>query len=164
MERIAYNGESVEDIMRRERDGIRVNLDYRLYRFIMKYQHLVPLIDCCFDYDDSSIVLVLTNGRECLYNVTDSSLIRIKTFMDIFELTEEEWIKGFAYRLRNAIYQSGIPAYMLAEETDIAEGCISRYVRGKVVPSLYSISRIAAAIDCTVDELLPRDFVPVDDY
>ena len=84
-------------------------------------------------------------------------------FVDILELTEEEWIKGFAFRLRNALYQSGMRLYEIADRVDIAEGCISRYVRGKVVPSLYSISRLAAAIDCSVDELLPRDFVPLDD-
>ena len=87
-----------------------------------------------------------------------------REFFDILELTEEEWIKGFAFRLRSALYQSGMHLYEIADRVDIAEGCISRSVKGKVVPSLYSISRLAAAIDCSVDELLPRDFVPLDDY
>lgn len=164
MKRLKYDGESVDDIIRRERDGERVNLDYRLYSFITKYQHLVPCIDSCFDYDIGQIIVVLENGKEYLYDESTSCLIRIKTFVDILELTEEEWIKGFAFRLRNALYQSGMHLYEIADRVDIAEGCISRYVRGKVVPSLYSISRLAAAIDCSVDELLPRDFVPLDDY
>lgn len=48
----------------------------------------------------------------------------------------------------------GMTQDVLAIKSGVHRTCIARYETGKLKPSVASLQRIAAALDCTIDELI----------
>lgn len=73
-------------------------------------------------------------------------------------MTEREWREEFAHRLQVLSYQKKrYNKKQLAEASGLSEKTIGRYRRGERVPDAISISKIARALDCSIDELIPID-------
>ena len=71
-------------------------------------------------------------------------------------MTEQEWREEFAHRLQVLSYQKKhYNKKQLAEASGLSEKTIGRYRRGERTPDAISISKIARALDCNVDELIP---------
>ena len=50
--------------------------------------------------------------------------------------------------------KKGMTQIELAEKSGVHRTCIARYEKGKLKPSVVSLQRIAAALECSVDDLL----------
>ena len=75
-------------------------------------------------------------------------------------MTEQEWRKEFAHRLQVLSYRKKrYNRKQLAEASGLSEKTIGRYRRGERTPDAISISKIARALDCSVDELIPNEDV-----
>ena len=73
-------------------------------------------------------------------------------------MTEQEWRKEFARRLRRIAHQNkDYNQKELAEASGISEVTISRYYNGLRSPSSDNLVRIARALDCTIDDLIMVD-------
>lgn len=73
-------------------------------------------------------------------------------------MTEQEWKNEFAHRLQVLSYRKKrYNKKELAEASGLSEKTIGRYRRAERVPDAISISKLAMALDCSVDELLPVD-------
>ena len=65
--------------------------------------------------------------------------------------------------LREIRIKKGITQEELAKKLGINQNNISRYETSERTPNLYLAKEIAAALDCTVDELLADSEVPNDE-
>lgn len=129
--------------------------------FAVRYLHYHDRIEKWREYDAVSVIVVLNDGITFLYDELDSRLRRIKLFDHIDELTEDEWKSGFAYFLDKAIWESRMLISEVAEEVGISSVQLSRYLNKKAVPSAHVLQRIAAVLGCSIDDILPHDFVPL---
>lgn len=73
-------------------------------------------------------------------------------------MTEQEWREEFGKRITRLKYRAGkMNQKELAEASGISEDAISRYKNGTRTPSGYNLVRLAKALNCSLDELLPTD-------
>lgn len=107
------------------------------------------------EYDDGEIMIELNDGNKLLYNRYDKS-VRMFTpkRLDISEMTQEKFLREFAYRLATKILSSGYNQDDLSNESGVSRAMISRYLNGESMPSIYNAYHLARALGCTVDELL----------
>lgn len=70
-------------------------------------------------------------------------------------MTEQEWRKEFARRLRRiAHHNKDYDQRELAEASGISEVTISYYFNGTRSPRGDNLVKLAKALDCTIDELV----------
>lgn len=73
-------------------------------------------------------------------------------------MTEQEWRKEFARRLRRiAHHNKHYDQRELAEVSGISEVTISYYFNGTRSPRGDNLVKLAKALDCTIDELIMVD-------
>lgn len=100
--------------------------------------------------DAYSIVITLDDGGTYIYDDVGHSMRRLPS-KD--EMTEELYKKEFGRRLRRVMFLKSITQDELSDMTGITRVMINRYVNGKSIPSLYTVDRLAEALNCSVDEL-----------
>ena len=96
------------------------------------------------------IMVTVKDGTRYIYNDTDESIRRLPDYRD---MTEEECLQEFGYRLRNIMRCRNISQPELADMTGIAQPRISNYMRGKISPGFYNLDKIARALDCPIEDL-----------
>ena len=69
-------------------------------------------------------------------------------------MTECEWIEIFAGNLAEIIEESGYSQNEVAKMTNIPQPVISRYVNGRVIPSVVNIIKLSYALNCDIRELI----------
>lgn len=139
---------------------------YTMNQFMKQCQHLYHKLESWEEYTDTSLIVRTIDGYDYFYDaVYEGGLARrikrIYDTNDINDLTEEEWRKSFSYFLDREIRRIGIPRYELAEQIDITVSMLSRYLNCKATPSGPVIQKLAYALDCDVNDILPHDFVPI---
>ena len=72
-------------------------------------------------------------------------------------MTEQEWRKEFARAVRVRMRRKNMTQKELAEEADISEQNMSKYMKCYRTPRPDKIIRIAKALECTTDELIVFD-------
>lgn len=76
-------------------------------------------------------------------------------------MTEQEWRKEFARRLRVLSNDKDLKKQDLAEATGLSKTAITRYHKERRTPDAFTILKLAKALDCDVADLIP-DGTPVD--
>lgn len=69
-------------------------------------------------------------------------------------MTECEWIGIFAGNLAEIIEESGYSQNEVAKMTKIPQPVLSRYVNGRVIPSVVNIIKLSYALNCDIRELI----------
>lgn len=102
--------------------------------------------------DKFSLIINLNDGRKLLYDdLTDTT--RYLKDLNTNDLTDDDMMNEFRYRLKHAMIIRGFNQNMLSEETGISQVMISRYLTGVSVPSILNVMKIARALKCSLDEL-----------
>lgn len=91
------------------------------------------------------------DGQAFIYDDLDHFIRKLPDNKD--EMTEDEFKREFAHRLRRLMRVKGVTQEVLSERTGLSQAAISRYISGSRIPNLYAIDKIARALRCTVDEL-----------
>lgn len=68
-------------------------------------------------------------------------------------MSELEWIETFAGNLTEIIKESGYSQREVADMTGIMQSTISKYMNGKMIPSVKNIVNLAYALNCDIREL-----------
>ena len=68
-------------------------------------------------------------------------------------MSELEWIETFAGNLTEIIKESGYSQREVADMTGIMQSTISKYMNGKMMPSVKNIVNLAYALNCDIREL-----------
>lgn len=69
-------------------------------------------------------------------------------------MTEIELMRDIGDNIAYELNECGITQQELADETEISEATISRYIHGKVMPSLKNLLNIALVLDCELSDLV----------
>lgn len=101
--------------------------------------------------DKFSLLVTLDNGRKLLYDdLTDSTRY---LHPDPNNMSDEELMTEFCYRLKHMMTIRGYNQLRLSEETGISNTTINKYLTGQTVPSILKVMRIARVLKCSLDEL-----------
>ena len=68
-------------------------------------------------------------------------------------MSELEWIETFAGNLTEIIKESGYSQREIADMTGIMQSTISKYMNGKMMPSVKNIVNLSYALNCDIREL-----------
>lgn len=79
-------------------------------------------------------------------------------YNNVDEITEEQEKREFAYRLRSLMGRKGINQEQLANLLNTSQTMISRYIKGKVIPSALVLRRIAKILDCSMDDFFYKNY------
>lgn len=139
---------------------------YTMNQFMKQCQHLYHKLESWEEYTDTSLIVRTTDGCDYFYDaVYEGGLARrikrIYDINDVDDLTEEEWCKSFSYFLDREIRNIGIPRYELAERAGLTPTTLSRYLNCRRIPQAHIVQKLAYALDCDVNDILPHDFVPI---
>lgn len=69
-------------------------------------------------------------------------------------MSEIEWAKKFANKLKRLLEEWGMNQKDLAKETGLSEPTISRCLSGEYIPSIKTVTNIGYALDCDVEDLI----------
>lgn len=97
----------------------------------------------------------LDNGKVIFYNYLTGYSGPVERFDDISDIRLDEWKIRFAKRFKRALDEYNLTQKMLSERTGITEANLSLYSNGRAIPSAMTLSKLAKAIGCSADELLP---------
>ena len=134
------------------------NIDHRFAEFHSDYPHLPSKVTGSREYEHLTLIIAIEHKKLYLYNVGETGLYEIRLFDEYSEPTDEQWNKTFGYILSETMWDRGMRRFDFAESIGVSEAMISKYIRGLASPSSRVLNRMARALDCTVDELMPRDF------
>lgn len=99
----------------------------------------------------NAIIAILKDGTKLEYHQMLRTIRKVPTYTG----SEEEWRREFSRRLSFEMYERGFDQTYLAEASGISQTNISRYIHRKVTPSAYAVDRMARALGCYMDDLLP---------
>lgn len=60
----------------------------------------------------------------------------------------------FSVRFGEILQGRNISGYRIAKETGISQGLMAEYIRGKKLPTIHNLVKIADYLDCSIDYLL----------
>ena len=75
---------------------------------------------------------------------------------DKYNMSEAEYRREFALRLKTIMARKFISEQELSERTGILQPTLSRYLNQKVTPGLRALDKIAKALNCSIDDLTYR--------
>lgn len=101
------------------------------------------------------LFLTMNDGSALVYNdllgtVSEPRLDRYNPN----PLSEARWRDEFASRLNEMMSMRLLTQESLAERTGISRNMIGRYCRGEGIPNVLNCTKMAAAMKCTVQELI----------
>lgn len=99
------------------------------------------------------ITIKLKNGARIVFNDISKTIRRLPG-PDAPEMSEDSWKTGFGRKLGHILASSNMSQTALAIETGISQVMISRYISGNSQPSAYTVTKIARALNCSIDELM----------
>ena len=76
--------------------------------------------------------------------------------------SDVQFLKGFSDKVRGQLRKNRMMQYELAKASGISERTLSRYFTYRSMPSIDTVYRIAEALNCTVDDLMPKDYIRTD--
>lgn len=107
--------------------------------------------------DDGEITIEYEDGGLVIYDNVDHTMRYISPDHKNFrleDLDENRWRSEFGQRLCRMMRYNGINQKELSELSGISEHTISSYTLGRSTPSAYTLSRLARAFECQIEDLI----------
>lgn len=102
------------------------------------------------------IIVELDNGEVYMYDdMLKGDRLLAK---DIYNLTGDDLSRIFRCRLDTAMNNARVSQRELANRIGVTQAAISYYLSGTNEPNLYTIHKLAKALDCSVEDLISIDF------
>lgn len=126
--------------------------------FISRYplfvtRRAVDYIDC---NDPAELIVITENDEQILYDLFTGTECYLKEYNSSeHTVTENEYRKQFAQRLRRIMYMRSFNQQRLSEASGISEHTLSKYMNGKSLPNTYTLFRLSRALSCDVVHILP---------
>lgn len=100
------------------------------------------------------ILCKLNNGKIFSYYVSENSMRELPINDD--DYTKEACKDEFGVRFRRLLRRSCITQAELSRKTGLTQPQLSNYINGKVLPSLYIAEKLARALDCSIEDFIPK--------
>lgn len=104
-----------------------------------------------------SVSVKMDNGEILNYDRLTDSISWIRTGDE--EVDEEIRRKAFGRNLEKRIVFTGLSKGDIAEKLGITNAMLSRYLRGKSLPSVDKAYQLAQLVGCRVDELFDDNYI-----
>lgn len=130
--------------------------------FVHKY--VLPQIDMSYPYLTNHIVniqergnhyyvLEMDDGKRILYDHMERTMTGLKNNFDPKEMDEPEWRDYFTMMLNRKMRLKGMSQKDLAIKSGIAQITIHTYTKGKYLPNIFYVHKLADALECDVADL-----------
>lgn len=129
--------------------------------FEHRYPWLVKRVISYDEYDEYRVFVELDNGKTLLYDNFPKEYYEVKRFNNIFELTDDEYRKGFSDLLKEQMLKNGIGQNELAEKVGVSKNMIFRYLHHLAIPNTIAFCKIVSVLDCNAEDLIPEDYIKV---
>lgn len=104
-----------------------------------------------------SITIKLDDDSMFEYDSLDNSIRQV--YFNDSGIDETIIRKTFGNNLQKMLPFSGMNQQELADKVEVSRVMLSKYIRGKSVPSVIVARKIANALGCTVDELFDDTYI-----
>ena len=121
---------------------------------IRNYPYLEPDIENWVASGIGTITVTMKDGRRLKYNMFSKEFVKIFNLDETGFPNSNEWKLSFSVSLINQLILKGIDQKDLAEMTGISNGMITNYCLGYSLPSVYNLSKIIHALECTYEDLV----------
>lgn len=127
--------------------------DNNTYRKLAyRFPHIIERAVEVNKYNVWETKIVTDTGEVYLF---DEGIEKIRKLPgDPESLNEDEFMCEFGIRLKNEMRRNRMNQAQLSEKTGISQPRISQYATGQATPSIYTVSRLAKALRCRVDDLI----------
>lgn len=127
------------------------------------FLRLFPMYTDVADYysiGDMETMFVMSDRSKVIFDELNKTSKYIEAHSsDITELTEEEWLNEFSRKLKRKLFLSKMTKKELSEKTGISINTIYRYTKGERVPDIFSIKKIAKALNRESIEFTDFDYL-----
>lgn len=100
------------------------------------------------------IIVILDDGNKVIYNGLRQTIRCIKPSLYNENLSDKEWSKLFGLKLKRIIHDKGLTQTELADLSGMSRVAVNSYIRGKKLPTIYNINKIAKALNYSISELI----------
>lgn len=157
----------MKNILRKDEDGNFIKRGTKIPETMMEeiewsYPWIFKKIETIEEIDSYEVRIRTYDGRRYQYSIIEKRMHEIKPFNDVNELSELEWRKGFASRLRRQLRRKNMSNYTLVDKLGISSTTLSNYLYARSTPPAYILHRMAAILNCSVDELCPKEYAQLD--
>lgn len=110
----------------------------------------------CYAINEWDLFIELKNGDKFVYDSYHNTVIF--NLHKINELTEEQEIKEFARNLCRLINRNGMTQQEFAKSIGVSRVTVNRYMNGKQIPDYLTLSKMARALKCSVDDFYYKEY------
>lgn len=108
------------------------------------------------EINNYEILFVFKNGDKIIFDTLRHDWKGL--YSDEHDLTEEDCKRHFSNQLRRWLNRKHITQEELAERIGTTQPMISRYVNGSVLPSYFTLYKIAEVLECSIDDFYYKKF------
>ena len=142
--------------MRRITTSMMLNKFQSTYPLLAKeqiYCHQFDGLKLCFYFRDGSYAVYdyIENKIEKIFypNEENTHQVEIKDDYD----SKEDYEKYFSKNLKGWMFHRNINSLELSKKAGISHVTLSRYLNGKRVPDMYTASKLAKVLGCSLEDL-----------
>lgn len=140
-----------------EYDGIQIryNTEVDLYAvkgLILYQKSIARQTELIEPYGRFEYLVTLKDGRKLIFDLDDNSIHKL--FDRNEDISEEDFKREFARRLRRRLWHTTMNQEELAERIGISQAQISKYLNGKALPSFLIMDKLARVLKCDVDDFM----------
>ena len=132
-----------------------ITFDILMNNLKISYPKLYDTIEYAYVYPIGCLTFIDYYGNKYLYNDVKNKIRKLPNISEC--LTNEFLLKDFAERFKMYMHYRGYNLTRLAQATGIAQPHLSNYVNGNTMPSVLTLKKIAAILNCRVDDLIYTD-------
>lgn len=127
-----------------------MDMDYMIANCEAFYPFLLDDAIMTADIGHSELLIERSDGERYIYDDFEKTFRRVSK--NSSEVTEEEFRREFGIRLRSVMWRKGLTQEELSERSGVSRTSISNYMRGKNIPSLYTMRKLAKAMGCSIED------------
>lgn len=127
-----------------------MDTDYMIANCEAYYPFLLDDVVMTANIGHDELLIETREGLRYIYDDLEKTFRRISK--NSGDVTEEEFRREFGIRLRSVMWRIGLTQDELSERSGISQSAISKYMRGKSIPSLYILRKLTKAMGCSVED------------
>lgn len=132
----------------------RLRLDAVWNRFCDTYPGLLKKVDEWYPSMNRRILVKLNDGRRLLYDYKTNSYDILSTDKRYEDFEKDILKHEFGRALDEKLFECDMSNAELGRRVGVTATAVGDYLKGKAVPTVYTLVKIANALGCSVAELI----------
>lgn len=134
-------------------------MDKYLWQYVKMINPFATEHDVAYikELNEWDLLIEFKDGKKVLYD-RFTGYYKNVYYNNIGEITEEQEMREFTFRLRSLMGRKQVSQKELAERIGTSQVMISRYVRGETIPSIIMVRKIAKALGYSIDDFFDKEY------